>query len=241
MRCKIVVFLADRKAPCKGEKGPMQGREYQDRRRPVLRQRCAPPILPAIRTTKSRKIFVIKSAGNTFERDQIERVLMTVLYSSVCPGAFLALTLTFAGTPFAAQAADEAPVMLVPHRAVYELALSRARDAAQVASVRGRILYDFDGNACEGYTLKFRQVSELELQARARYRPATCARPPGKAATPSASSSPRRISSTRTSSTRSTGAPSTAPAPPPSISSSPTTRCSISTPRWCFRPNIWCG
>ncbi len=89
---------------------------------------------------------------------------MTVLYSSVCPGAFLALTLTFAGTPFAAQAADEAPVMLVPHRAVYELALSRARDAAQVASVRGRILYDFDGNACEGYTLKFRQVSELELR-----------------------------------------------------------------------------
>jgi hypothetical protein len=72
------------------------------------------------------------------------------------------LTLTFAGTPFAAQAADEAPVMLVPHRAVYELALSRARDAAQVASVRGRILYDFDGNACEGYTLKFRQVSELD-------------------------------------------------------------------------------
>jgi hypothetical protein len=84
---------------------------------------------------------------------------MTVLYSSVCPGAFLALTLTLAGIPFAAQAADEAPVMLVPHRAVYELALSRARDAAQVASVRGRILYDFDGNACEGYTLKFRQVS----------------------------------------------------------------------------------
>jgi hypothetical protein len=39
-----------------------------------LRQRCAPPILLAIRTTKSRKIFVIKAAGNTFERDQIERV-----------------------------------------------------------------------------------------------------------------------------------------------------------------------
>jgi hypothetical protein len=87
---------------------------------------------------------------------------MTVMYSSAFPGAFLALTLTFAGAPFAVQAADEAPVMLIPHRAVYELALSRARDAAQVASVRGRILYDFDGNACEGYTLKFRQVSELD-------------------------------------------------------------------------------
>jgi hypothetical protein len=28
--------------------------------------------------------------------------------------------------------------------------------------VQGRILYDFSGNACEGYELKFRQVSELD-------------------------------------------------------------------------------
>jgi hypothetical protein len=28
-------------------------------------------------------------------------------------------------------------------------------------SVRGRILYDFSGSACEGYALQFRQVSEL--------------------------------------------------------------------------------
>jgi len=51
---------------------------------------------------------------------------------------------------------------LVPHRAVYDLTLGRARDAAAVAAVRGRILYDFDGNACNGYTLQFRQVSELD-------------------------------------------------------------------------------
>ena len=31
-----------------------------------------------------------------------------------------------------------------------------------IAGVRGRILYDFDGNACQGYSLKFRQVSELD-------------------------------------------------------------------------------
>jgi hypothetical protein len=29
-------------------------------------------------------------------------------------------------------------------------------------SVRGRILYDFSGSVCEGYTLKFRQVTELD-------------------------------------------------------------------------------
>ena len=52
--------------------------------------------------------------------------------------------------------------MLAPHRAVYDLALGRTRETAQVAAVHGRILYDFDGNACDGYTLQFRQVSELD-------------------------------------------------------------------------------
>jgi hypothetical protein len=31
-----------------------------------------------------------------------------------------------------------------------------------IQAVRGRILYDFSGTACEGYTLQFRQVSELD-------------------------------------------------------------------------------
>jgi hypothetical protein len=89
---------------------------------------------------------------------------MIVTHHPASPGALLALTLIFASAPFApfASQAEEAPIMLAPHRAVYDLTLGRARDASQVASVRGRILYDFDGNACEGYTLKFRQVSELD-------------------------------------------------------------------------------
>ena len=39
-----------------------------------------------------------------------------------------------------------------------------ARSAARPRSqnARGRILYDFTGNACEGYTLEFRQVAELD-------------------------------------------------------------------------------
>ncbi len=36
-----------------------------------------------------------------------------------------------------------------------------SRGKRPVESVRGRILYDFSGNACEGYALQFRQVSEL--------------------------------------------------------------------------------
>jgi hypothetical protein len=58
-----------------------------------------------------------------------------------------------------AQADD---VVLVPHRAVYDLKLLRTRGSRPLESVRGRILYDFSGSACEGYQLNFRQVSELD-------------------------------------------------------------------------------
>jgi hypothetical protein len=79
-------------------------------------------------------------------------------------GALLAfaLILTVASVPVRAQQAPNAPVMLVPHRAVYDLSLAKTRGNSQIIGVRGRILYDFSGNACDGYSLTFRQVSELD-------------------------------------------------------------------------------
>jgi len=74
-------------------------------------------------------------------------------------GAALALILFATASGASAQ---DAPIVLVPHRAVYDLSLEKTRGNSQVAAVRGRILYDFGGNACEGYSLEFRQVSELE-------------------------------------------------------------------------------
>lgn len=63
----------------------------------------------------------------------------------------------------AALAAPKADVVvLAPHRAVYDLKLTKTRGSRGLEAVRGRILYDFSGNACEGYALKFRQVSELD-------------------------------------------------------------------------------
>jgi hypothetical protein len=76
-------------------------------------------------------------------------------------GAVLALGLVLF-TPVIAAQAQDAPVVLIPHRAVYDLSLGETRGNAQVAGVRGRILYNFDGNACQGYSLEFRQVSELD-------------------------------------------------------------------------------
>lgn len=49
-----------------------------------------------------------------------------------------------------------------PHRAVYDLRLQKTRGSRQLEAVRGRILYDFSGSACQGYALQFRQVSELD-------------------------------------------------------------------------------
>jgi EipB-like len=62
----------------------------------------------------------------------------------------------------AAAAPPMGKVPLVPHRAIYDLKLSKSHGTRGIEGVRGRILYDFSGNACEGYELKFRQVSELD-------------------------------------------------------------------------------
>jgi hypothetical protein len=74
--------------------------------------------------------------------------------------AALSAALVFASAD-AAVAQPPAGVLLAPHRAVYDLKLVKSRGTRNIETVRGRILYDFSGNACEGYTLQFRQVSQL--------------------------------------------------------------------------------
>jgi len=69
----------------------------------------------------------------------------------------------FAGTCLvqSGPAPAEGATVLAGHRAVYDLKLSTSRGKRSVEMVRGRILYDFSGSACEGYALQFRQVSEI--------------------------------------------------------------------------------
>lgn len=59
-------------------------------------------------------------------------------------------------------APSAAKVFFTPHRAVYDLKLAHSRGTRGIDAVRGRILYDFSGNSCEGYQLQFRQVSEID-------------------------------------------------------------------------------
>ena len=54
-----------------------------------------------------------------------------------------------------------AEIPLAPHRAVYELSLLSGKGSEAPAQARGRIAYEFRGNACEGYTVNFRQATEM--------------------------------------------------------------------------------
>lgn len=53
-------------------------------------------------------------------------------------------------------------VHLAPHRAVYDLSLSGSSGTRAVESARGRIVFDFSGDACKGFALQYRQVTVLE-------------------------------------------------------------------------------
>jgi len=78
---------------------------------------------------------------------------------------FVALLIAVAlpGTALAQGSAQTSgAVALASHRAVYVLKLASTRGKRPMYAVRGRILYDFSGNACDGYALQFRQVSELD-------------------------------------------------------------------------------
>lgn len=74
----------------------------------------------------------------------------------------VATGLTFAVLSPALAEAAKTPVHLVPHRAVYDLSLLRSGGTKGVEAARGRIAMEFAGDACDGYTLKYRQVTVLD-------------------------------------------------------------------------------
>ena len=82
-------------------------------------------------------------------------------FSRISRLARLAALAVLCAPALPALAAPADGVHMAPHRAVYQLKLLRSSGSRGVDSVRGRIVYDFSGNACDGYDLKFRQVSEL--------------------------------------------------------------------------------
>jgi hypothetical protein len=80
-----------------------------------------------------------------------------------CAPIFAVAAWVAATLPASAQAQGGA-IVLASHRAVYDLQLAAKRGKRAMQSARGRILYDFSGSACDGYSLQFRQVSELNSE-----------------------------------------------------------------------------
>src|SRR6202790_3653973 len=70
----------------------------------------------------------------------------------------VAVVSNLAGGPAVAAAGGP----FLAHQALYELSLVKSRGSNSINSARGRILYNFSGSSCEGYTSEFRQVSELD-------------------------------------------------------------------------------
>ncbi|HZC98382.1 MAG TPA: DUF1849 family protein, partial [Bradyrhizobium sp.] len=86
--------------------------------------------------------------------------------ASSFPIPFRALVLSVAATAFGCGVANGAAAAaggpFISHQALYELSLVKSRGSNAISGARGRILYNFTGSACEGYTSEFRQVSELD-------------------------------------------------------------------------------
>lgn len=76
--------------------------------------------------------------------------------------ASFALAALFAPVLWSGVGAASEPVRLAPHRAVYDLSLAKSTGSRSVESARGRIAFDFTGDACAGYALKYRQVTVME-------------------------------------------------------------------------------
>ena len=53
---------------------------------------------------------------------------------------------------------------LAPHRAVYEMTLDTSRPAKGVSGVQGRMVFEFAGSGCDGYTMNMRLVTRVEAK-----------------------------------------------------------------------------
>ena len=50
---------------------------------------------------------------------------------------------------------------LAPHRAIYEMTLDEARSASGITGIDGRMVFEFTGSPCDGYSLNMRMVTQM--------------------------------------------------------------------------------
>jgi hypothetical protein len=64
-------------------------------------------------------------------------------------------------TGYAQAFAPKEPNKLAPHRAIYEMTLDDARSASGITGIDGRMVFEFTGSACDGYSLNMRMVTQM--------------------------------------------------------------------------------
>jgi len=84
---------------------------------------------------------------NAFWSKQSSKVALLALFGLV-------------GAPVSAASLDD----LLAHRAVYELQLDKADGKTGIMHLSGRMVYEFSGSQCEGFTTRFRYVSRIEVE-----------------------------------------------------------------------------
>jgi hypothetical protein len=66
--------------------------------------------------------------------------------------------------PRLGMAASATAAELLPHRAVYDLSLHERTDRSGITAISGRMVYEFDGSSCDGYTVNFRFVTQFDTE-----------------------------------------------------------------------------
>src|SRR5262245_57361090 len=80
------------------------------------------------------------------------RVLLLPLAAPLIGGAL---------TGHAHALAAKEPNKLVAHRAIYEMTLDDARTASGITGIDGRMVFEFTGSECDGYSLNMRMVTQM--------------------------------------------------------------------------------
>lgn len=78
--------------------------------------------------------------------------------SSLAASVMMTVATTAAATVNANAAAASG---LAPHRAVYDIELKQASERSGIEGMRGRMVYEFNGSECSGYTTNFRFVTRI--------------------------------------------------------------------------------
>ena len=79
----------------------------------------------------------------------------------VVSGAFCAYFVMLAGSPLFAED-QTSQIHLTPHRAVYAVSLAASSGRNSIASASGQMVYDFSGDACDGYSTRTRFLTLLQ-------------------------------------------------------------------------------